>query len=390
MLRTLNKLLYLTIIIFFLGDIFSRTAIYYNLEFIRYTAIAKAIILISYLIAFTYNFKNYIKIKETKRVFFGILILIMTYIIGQMSMGNTSVLLDFTNKNYLIFIRYLFWPISLLIFYPLIISNDFTDKQLKFYESIFLINVGLILLSFIFGFSLFKTYFNPYRPGYMGVFNTHNQASYAFILFILYYYHTTFYKGKRYVKLLIVLLASLLIGTKKIYLFMCILGCFHILKFKLWKNKLTYLSLFVATLVLGFIYKFHSISFQTFINIYQEKGLITMLSSMRDELLIQTFNNTVKEDWTSLNYIIGGPEFYDSRTEFGFVDLYLFFGVIGLVLYFQIFKLFYATTNKNSFYLVSVIAIGVVVTLAEGFLSSANQPLVFILFTGYFINLSKK
>ena len=223
MLKLLNRLLFASIIIFVIGDILRKVAIYHNLEFIRYTAISKSIVLVLYIIVLIVFFKSYYSYKTTRKIIYSIIILCAVYFLGQLCLNDNDLGLNLFNKNNLIFSRYIYWPFTILVFYPLLTSTKFVNKQFKLYEYFFLFNAVLIILSLIFSFTLFKTYFNPQRFGYMGVFNTHNQASYAFILFILYYYYNGIFKKENTLKLLFVILVSLLIGTKKIYLFLILL-----------------------------------------------------------------------------------------------------------------------------------------------------------------------
>ena len=390
MLKLLNRLLFASIIIFVIGDILRKVAIYHNLEFIRYTAISKSIVLVLYIIVLIVFFKSYYSYKTTRKIIYSIIILCAVYFLGQLCLNDNDLGLNLFNKNNLIFSRYIYWPFTILVFYPLLTSTKFVNKQFKLYEYFFLFNAVLIILSLIFSFTLFKTYFNPQRFGYMGVFNTHNQASYAFILFILYYYYNGIFKKENTLKLLFVILVSLLIGTKKIYLFLILLCLYHFVKFKLWNKRNTYIQA-ASLLILGIIFlPIIKNKFQLFIDIYNERGIITSLFSYRDDLLISTMNNTVKSDWSALNYFLGGPKFYESRTEFGILDLYLFFGIMGLLIYYKLFKLFYNLTDNNKFYLFGLIVIGFVAMLAEGFFSSANQPLIFVLISATFISYSKK
>ncbi|WP_156772426.1 hypothetical protein [Urechidicola croceus] len=253
-------------------------------------------------------------------------------------------------------------------------------------------NTLLILLSFTFNIQLFSTYSG--RFGFMGVYNTHNQVSYYFILFILFYYYKFIFKNEKPIKLIFVVVISFLIGTKKIYFFNLLLFSHYILNQKLYKKKSFYLltisgiiifTLFIEQIKLIFFQKF-----DVFVNIYQEKGLVTSITSYRNTLFFKVINDTILNHWNFLNYIFGGSEFYKLRVEFGWVDIYLFFGIFGLLVYFLFFKKLLIITGYNKFYLVVLVVVLGVDFFAGGFVSSANQPILFLLITAYFIQIKNQ
>lgn len=385
--KRLNALLYFTIIAFTIGDILRKFSMFLNLEFIRYTAIAKTTVLVCYILTIIFS-KVYFKNPYTRKLIYLTGILVLIYISGQIILLNSASIFSY-NENILILSRYLFWPLTLIAFLPLITDPIFENRQLKLFEYIFLLNALLILISFLFDINFFVTYDNPNRFGFMGFYNTHNQASYYFIMMILYYYYLSRFKNTGQYKLIFILLVSLLIGTKKIYLFLLILATYDIIKSKVWKEKYFYIKILATTIILFF--SFNSIKaiiynkFKLFFDIYHESGFLSSITSFRNEILISTINETIIESWRWPNYILGGPKFYEHRSEFGFIDLYVFFGLFGLYFFYKIFGLIYTLTNNNKFFLFVIISLMTIAFFAEGFFSSANQPLMFLLISGFFI-----
>jgi hypothetical protein len=206
---------------------------------------------------------------------------------------------------------------------------------------------------------------------------------------MLYYYYKAYFKLKNYIEFCLVLIISFLIGTKKVYFFLILLFLYHFFKFKLYKSPKFYLTLSaLATLTVIFfstLKAFFISKFQIFVSIYKEDGLITSITSFRDQLFLKAFNELIIESWRLPNYILGGPIFHEYRTEFGLIDLYIFFGLFGLYVFYCFFKTFYQFTNFNKFYLFILISVGLTTFFSSGFLSDANQPLLFILISGYFI-----
>lgn len=394
MFKNLNRLLLATIVIFVLGDLLRKFALYTELSFVRYTAISKFIVLFLYLIIILNYFNYYYKNEITRKISGLIAVFFCSYIIGQLSLKNTLDIFNIYNKNILILFRYLFWPFTILVFWPLLANADsFKKEHLKLVNTLFFINVIIIFISFLFNIEFFRTYNNPDRFGFMGFFNTHNQASYYFIIIILYHYYQGIFNQQVVLKNIWVLLfyiaTALLIGTKKIYLFLLMLGLFHVYHKQCWKSKKFYIlfTVFVTLCVLGFeqIKAVFFSKFRDFVNIYNSKGLLSSLTSFRSDLLIETYNNTVKLNWTGLNYIFGGPRFFESRVEFGIIDLYLFFGLLGLFGFYFLFKYLYELTNYNKYYIFFLSVLILLDVLASGFLSSANQPILFIIITAFFI-----
>ena len=373
---------------FFIGDVSRKIAVYYNLEFNRYTAVFKTIVVLVYVVFICFFFKEYNKFKVVRKFILLFLSLVIVFIFGQITLKTSRSLLEGINGNVLFLSRLLYWPLTLTAFFPLITSKKYKNNHLSFFTFLFILNVFLILIGFFFDINLFKTYMNSTRFGFMGIYNTSNQISYYFILFVLYYYYKAFFKLENILMFYLVLLSSFFIGTKKVYFFLMILFVYHFLKFKLYKKKEFYVVFsiltsnalfFSSTLKTFFISKF-----SIFIDIYYDSGLLTSITSLRDRLLIKTYHETVSS-WRLPNYFIGGPSFSEIRSEFGIIDLYVFFGFFGIYAYYYYFVVYYRCTNFNKFYLFILISIGVTAFFSSGFLTDANQPLPFLLISGYFI-----
>ena len=388
-LKRISSLLYFTIVMFLLGDVLRKIAIFFEFDFNRYTAIFKSFILITYVIFISVNIKKYFELKVTRKFILFSLILLVVFFLGQITVKSNTSIITLLHGNLLYLCRYLFWPLTLIVFFPLIISDSYKNEHLRFYKIIFFVNMIFVLCGLFFDFGPFRTYIAGNRFGYMGLYNTSNQGSYYFIFFILYYYYRVFFKLKNRLELVLVIIISLLIGTKKIYFFLVLLFIYHLLKFKLYKNFKFYtvisISFFFLLLFYSNIKIFLISKFQLFFDVYREDGLLTLIFSYRDELMIKTFNELILESWRLSNYILGGPKFHEIRSEFGLLDLYVFFGAFGVYVFFYFFKVFFQFTNYSRFYLFILASVGLTAFFSSGFLSDANQPLLFLLVSGYFI-----
>lgn len=392
LIKRLNILLYISVIVFFIGDVLRKCSIFFDFDFIRHTAISKLIVLLIYLATIATS-RYYFLEKKAKTMIFLTAGLVFVYFLGQFFLIDTHPILEF-NNNILILIRYLFWPVTFIVFWPLITDSNYRHHPFKLFEAIFLINAGIILLSSLLNITIFQTYFPTDRFGYMGIYSNHNQTSYYFIIMILYYYYHMMFKGAKKSLFIAIVIISLLVGTKKIYFFLLALTAYHFFRFNLWKSKRFYV-LAILTVVPIFLFvdsikHFVLEKFKVLFTVYQESGVWTALTSYRNENLKLTLYETVLKNWRWPNYFLGGPRFYEHRTEFGFVDLYLFFGILGLITFFKLFKMLYNVTGKNHYFLLVIVFLTLTAFFAEGFFSSANQPIVFLFITMFFATSTNK
>lgn len=127
------------------------------------------------------------------------------------------------------------------------------------------------------------------------------------------------------------------------------------------------------------ISEFISNKFEILVDVYQRLGLMAGITSGRSIHLSNTINDIIIPKWTWVNYIFGGAQFYISRPEMEVFDVYIFFGVLGVLSYIWLFKRLLQFFNATT-YLKSILIIFIVTGLfAAGFIVSANQPIVFLL-----------
>ena len=261
------------------------------------------------------------------------------------------------NKNSFILISILFWMISLGM--VLNFQNDFTQKISLFFEYIsgiiffkFLIinqnkallsKILIIIFSFytitvliagLFEIDFLRTY-NALRYGYMPLFSSQNEFSFIMITIVVFYYKNWLEKKEFYGFLLLILslAASLIIGTKVVYLFLIIfINYIIIINLQLKKIILFYVLILITLFYFkDYLFLFFENKFEIFVDLYHEKGLFDTISSLRvsylqDRLICQTSN------MKPLNYLFGGLTI-PCLTEMSFFDVFLFFGLIGGVMY---------------------------------------------------------
>ena len=170
------------------------------------------------------------------------------------------------------------------------------------------------------------------------------------------------------------ILVSLLIGTKAIWLFLILLGIIH---FAFHKKKIIRI-ISTTSIILGTILViiFHDYIIKGIINsfsygpsLYAEHGFITVLTSTRD-LLLQNAIEYIQNNWTLSNYLFGGINLLEYGVEFEFIDIFLFFGIFGLIIYLLFLKRIFFTTFYGKYKILLFIALMLVAAFAGNFFMS--------------------
>ena len=325
-----------------------------------------------------------------------IIVLIISFFAGQISLDNITQPLNITlNIEYLV--KYLFLPIIILMFLELKDKSEHIEKIVKIFEWVFLINAAFILIGFCFNINELSTYSGD-RFGYIGIFSRSGQASVFSIIFILLYYWQIKFKKNYLIKFKFIfsVIVSLLLGTKRIYIFLIILLLYFIFIDRGYKKRATYrasvLIILTGLLFNQLVIKSFNRVFIVFQNNYYNKGFLYSLTSSRSDLFLKTFDDFVKTNWTLPNYFFGGASFqnYIFITGMDFFDLFLFFGLIGVVIYFKIFSLLINFKHQDSYIRFYLIILGITSFFSSSFLYDPYVNLLFVVTIWYFNNHKKK
>jgi len=365
------------ILCFFVSESLTKFFFYSNYEFYRFGVYIKISFVCLYL------FSHY-KSKVLKVLFFFYLI----HLLGLLFLKNESSLFLNIKSNLLYFSKYTFIFIIIDLFINYCNTKSAISKVIKLLFKILNFNFVLICIGLIANISYLKTYKYPFRFGFDGLFQMNSHASYIYIFASIFVFYEAI-KHKTYSRnLIIIILSSMLVGTKAIYLFYALLTIYLLSHFRLWKSFMTF-----AVLGCSLIYLFREsvLVFVTkkaplFMDLNDNFGLFTALTSTRNMLFEETFSKIVSHNYWSLpNFFFGGSYFNEIRTEFGFIDLYLFWGGIGgvcfLIYYYnKLFKYF----TKNTFLKFSLYSLIVVVALAGNFFTNAVISVYVVSFCFYF------
>ncbi len=383
-LNSLYRLFIFTLVIFVLGEIGRKVAMHNHLEFVRYTAIAKTIVIVAYLAQLMRFSKLYFSSKLNKKLLLSIVFLVLIFLLSMLVIKDKETSVLHRIKENLVYLsRFLYFPLTFLVFLPLLKNRERLSKLFTFFEIVFFFFAFTIILGIIFDLHVFRTYIKFTRYGYMGVYNSNNQASFYFIFMIVYYYYQTFYNKTKPYKLIFTIVLSVFIGTKKIYLFLVLLLIFDTINFKRYKQKIFWTSVFVVS---GIVFLFQekitlliTDKFDALTKVYEDFGFFTALASYRDLGTIRTVNEVILPKWIPLNYLIGGSEFYSVRPEMEFLDIVYFFGIAGLLFYIWFVKQIITYLQFNRFLITMTALIILISGLAGGFFISANQPIIYLL-----------
>ncbi|RZN84177.1 MAG: hypothetical protein EVB12_00640 [Winogradskyella sp.] len=276
--------------------------------------------------------------------------------------------------------RYLYIFIFIMIFINVKDYKIVALKALKIIEFLLIINAFLILVGSVFDINLLASYPNSIRFGSDGLFNKVNETSYLYMIYILSLYYNYLLKKKNILKLIFIILISLLIGTKTIILFLALLLTFHII-FVVKINK--YIKFFFGVSALLFVVFFKKIAELYFSQIkfwnilLEEHNVTSLLFSKRDYLLKNNLEY-IDSNWNFINFLIGGS-YYDKnfeKTQMDGPDLFIFFGLIGLIVYAYLFSKNYFS-NNNYIYNVGLVIILICAIISGGLFLSV-MPMIYI------------
>src|SRR5690606_36125611 len=110
-----------------------------------------------------------------------------------------------------------------------------------------------------------------------------------------------------------------------------------------------------------------------------DQGIMSAILSSRDELFLNETIPYMQEHWQWPNYLFGGISDLALRSQMGFIDLFLFWGSIGGILY---LILFYKTfipnlTEKNAGYI--ILTLTLMVFLAGNFFENASLAIYLLI-----------
>lgn len=300
-------------------------------------------------------------------------LLLLVFCLGQFFLDTGF------NQEIVVSFSKLLFPIFLFIYfnkYPL--TEKSQNLLFRTFEYLLIFNGILILLGFIFEISLFRSY-RFGRWGFNGLFINTSTSSYIYAIALFYFLLDLKESFLKSWKTILIIICCLLTGTKIVYialfgsLLVYLLGYTNLNRKH--RNALL-VSLLVGILFLGYIFFFR---LGIFNEIRQEQGLLSAILSFRDDLFMKETIPYIQENWRWPNYLFGGISNLVTRSQMGFIDIFLFWGFIGGLLYlFTFYKTFVPNILvKNAVYIIFILAL--MVFLAGNFFENASVAIYLLI-----------
>jgi len=372
-----NILLYI-LVLFYASEFLTKSLEFYGIENYRVGVVFKVCFLVFIFL------RKLIPFSLVKGLFaLGILFVLSQFFIDT-NISLKYKLLD----NSLYFAKYVF------IFFLAAYVEDLDKKKETIHKAINLILVFLkinfiaILFGLIFKIDLFLTYGHN-RFGYDGLIQINSHASYIYCFATIYVVYNFIKTKKTPLDFWIIIISGLLIGTKTLYLFYALIGCYLFFYFKLYKKLGFYILSFglITSIILynESIITFLNTHFKAFFKLYYECGFYTAITSTRNLLLMETFSLAFNDYWEPINYFIGGSFFAEVRTEMAFFDLFLFWGAFGMILYMYLYyKYIIKYYLNNSFLKYAIGSVLITAFLGGNFFTNAVIAIYIVVFTSFF------
>lgn len=365
-------------ILFYFSDGVGKILYRTGADFHRYGPIIKGffeLLVIFYSIVFLKKSK-----LNTLIVIFG---LIVFFLIGQFFL-----FLNFPNlhffENFNTLFKYLFPLILSILLFDILNKGKSLGLFFKYYKIILTINSFLIIGGFLFSIKIFQTYIGTHRFGYDGLIFAQNEASYIFIFAITTVYYRRYYLHKKEKFFWVIIIPPLIVGTKAVYLFTISLFLFHLIK----KVSLKKIVLFGGFFLVSCYFLFSKIinkviinSYNVFIYQYEKADLINALLSGRNNFFKSKLEPLIFDYWSLPNFFFGGQDVQSHYIEMGLIDLLLFFGFFGFLIYIFIFyKLFNLIDFKKDFKIFFGLILLFIIATSGHFFTSGIAGFHFILF----------
>lgn len=343
--RSAGYVLFIFLILSFLSDFIDKIYIYNDIHFIKFNQLLKVLFLI-YAIGLSLLYFSYF-FKHIRFIYITCAILSLVFLLKGTNYGLYK----------MEFLRYIILFIAFPVFYHLVSMTNFKTLAAlhKLFRYVIAINAILILVGLIFDIHIFKTY-KANRFGFNGMLLSQGFTPFLYLCASILFWHL-----KDKLMLLVTLFIAVLSGIKGVYLaeFMAF-ALIVVFDKNLGRTfKIRTISIMSLGLVLITI---ATLSLSPFKEIIKSEGILTAIFSYRLDNLNRLLSTMTAENY---NVLIGIIELEKVRLELQIVDILLFFGVIGLIIYlYFIFNLY--NMIKRSYLAVILLATALFVSLLIG------------------------
>jgi hypothetical protein len=356
--KLIENQLSMFLILLYISEGVYKLLVYNSLHEIKISAAIKIALQLFFLV---------VLIKKAPRKLILVVALVLLFLLGQLVLLPDGNLLE----NIIFLDKYLFIILLLLYVNTLEIQTKNVRHLMVTFESIIVINSILIFLGYLFSIGVLESYRAP-RFGYDGLILRSGAASYIYWFALFYLTHQIFVlKKRKYITAIIVLLAALMLGTKTIILALALLPLYLFFEFRLYKKKGVLIPVIVICVGsyfwLPWAFDFFSSYSGTLNEVTEREGFITSFFSYRNVHLIDEMIPSIQERWSVVNYLFGGGYDMHMRSQFGILDLFYFFGILGSALYLYIFGKPFITFKLNLTTVFFMIGTFILMSLAANF-----------------------
>jgi hypothetical protein len=321
----------------FIGTLFFYLLNSFLIKFFKFfyevDLILPTLTILKFFLFLFYFFILILNFKKSRKIFVYTGFLFLVFIVGNFKWDwNVISIYNFyrsaSGSNFFYFVKYLY-PFFFIGVFSLIEDKQETiSRYFEIIETALIINIIFVVFGFIFSIDFFQSYMGSSRFGYSGLME--------FVFFqdlLIIVISRRLFLDKVDLKFVVLSIASLFIGTKAIILFFVILIFYYLLE----KGKIKLLLLYSGILISALVFIKPIIDFfaklfpfwQPLLNKY---GYITLLTSTRDWNIQKTIGY-IELNSNLKNLFVGIGEFSKYLVEMDFIDLFLFFGIIGGVIY---------------------------------------------------------
>lgn len=374
-------------ILCFLGSDFltSLSNKVFEVDFYRYSGLVKLFAEVLMVLAIIFSY------KKTSKILKILGLITTTFVVGQFLIKEPyNIAVELSQGNIYYFNRYIYLLVFIIFINSIKIKRQAFIKTYTYFERFLYLNSVVIIIGFLFHIELFRSYEYSERFGFSGLLSKPGEASFLYMTAIIcnYYLWSLYRENIFLLKTILFITISLFLGQKKIFLFLFLLMLVHIIyKFKYRRIALTALS---SSLII--MYFFRNYLIISIIKLspfweasYQQNGLLYVITSFRN-VLLERAHIHVEENWNFLNYIFGGIKLGVYKTEFGFADVFFFFGIFGILYYIYIFSLF--IKNKQQFTIALISTLFITSFFSGGLLLHVTAILIFYITTTFIIDNS--
>tara|TARA_B110000046_G_scaffold111743_1_gene118945 strand:+ start:11917 stop:13080 length:1164 start_codon:yes stop_codon:yes gene_type:complete len=305
--------------------------------------------------------------------FQSIIGLSLCFLIGQYFIPD-----GFSRKIIVLFLRYIF-PLILFIYFNnhLIIKENSKKLLFKIFEVIIILNTFLIVFGFLFKIQFFETY-EFSRFGYNGLLRNSSAGTYFYLISLFYFLYS--YKEQFFNKWksVLVFIVCFFIGTKSIYFGLSVVTLTYLFfRYKNYKKKYLLSFIFVlTTFILGYLLFFE---FGQFNHIRQSDGLASSILSYRNQLFLNNTLPNIKQNWSFINYLIGGLNNINARSQLDIIDVIHFWGFLGGAFYLFIYYKFLITFKLVRIDLIFIVFLIFLIFFAGNFFTYTTIPIYLLI-----------